>query len=60
MIYISICKYDDNDDDDVYDEYVNDDYDQYDVVRCLMMYDDWNSLAILGKLRSSRYATRFS
>ena len=42
MIYIFICKYDDNDDDDVYDEYINDDYDQYDVVRFLMMYDDWN------------------
>ena len=40
-----MCKYDDNDNDDGYDEHVNDDYvngdyDQYDVVRCLMTYDD--------------------
>ena len=30
-----MCKYDDNDDDD---------YDEYDIVRCIMMFDDWNSL----------------
>ena len=38
VIYASMCKHDnDNDDDD-------DDYDEYDVVRCIMMFDDWNSL----------------
>ena len=47
MIYIFMCKYDDDDEND-YDEYANDDYyDEYDVVKCIMMSCDWNSL--LGK-----------
>ena len=34
-MYVSMCKYDNNDDDD---------YDEYDIVRYIMMFDDWNSL----------------
>ena len=34
-MYVSMCKYDDND---------NDDYDEYDIMRCIMMFDNWNSL----------------
>ena len=34
-MYVSMCKYDNNDDDN---------YDEYDIVRYIMMFDDWNSL----------------
>ena len=38
MRYVSMCKYDD------YDEYDDEDYHWYDIMRCLMMFDDWDSL----------------
>ena len=38
MVYASKCKYDEDDNAD--DDY----YDEYDIVKCIMMSCDWNSL----------------
>ena len=49
--YVSMCKHDDNDDDDYAYAYCDD----YDVVGCIMMIENWNSL--FGKFwRSSGLA----